>query len=254
MGSIRTVENIAKLVKTSVTTLSLPASRINIGAQQYVTILSKTLDTSIIGPGGLDSSISSSSVYYVYAVFYNSNVYLIGSVSSVSPSGFSQSRKVGAFTTGATSQILEAFYCGQVLTSGEWQSYIPTFTGFGTVSGVDAWWKRNGSSIIIKCKFATGTCTATEARMSLPAGLTSGTVNALTYLGEFAQSLVYAGGFQVYVENGVSYLTFGSTDSGNIGYTKRNGSQVAGNGANIGFVTAEFPITEWAGSGTQFIW
>jgi hypothetical protein len=134
---------------------------------------------------------------------------------------------------------------------GEWTAYTPTFTGFGTVSGLAAFYKQSGSSIIIKCKFTTGTCTSTEARISLPSGLTSGTTNALTYIGDFAESIVYGGSLQVYVENSASYLTFGSTDASTVGFTKRNATAIAGNGVDICFTTAEFPISQWAGANTN---
>src|SRR5690606_19435168 len=55
----------------------------------------------------------------------------------------------------------------------DWTAYTPSFTGFGTVSGVSAWHKRVGSNLLLKWVFTSGTTTATEARMSLPTGLTS---------------------------------------------------------------------------------
>jgi hypothetical protein len=106
MGSIRTIENIAKLVKTSVTTLSLPASRINIGAMQYVTS-ALTLNTAVVYPtlGGMDVAVAAGSLYYVYAVVSSNTVYLIASLNSSLPAGFTAARAVGGFTTNASSQI-----------------------------------------------------------------------------------------------------------------------------------------------------
>jgi ribosomal protein L11 len=107
MGSIRTIESIAKLVKTSVTTLSLPASRVNIGAAQYNTA-ALTLNTATVGVGGVDVAVAASSTYTVYAVVSSSSIYLVASLNSDNPSGFSQARRVGSFTTNSTSQIIEA--------------------------------------------------------------------------------------------------------------------------------------------------
>ena len=104
MGSIRTVEQIAKLVKTSVTTLSLPASRVNIGAAQYVTA-ALTLNTAVTGVGGVDVAISAGQLYYLYAVVSSGTVYLIAFLNSSLPSPFTQARAVGGFTTNASSQI-----------------------------------------------------------------------------------------------------------------------------------------------------
>jgi hypothetical protein len=104
MGSIRTVESIAKLVKTSVTTLSLPASRINIGAQQYVTS-ALTLNTAVTGVGGVDVAVAAGSLYTVFAVVSSNVVYLIASLNASLPAGFTQARAVGGFTTNASSQI-----------------------------------------------------------------------------------------------------------------------------------------------------
>jgi hypothetical protein len=106
-SSIRTPESIAKLVKLTVTTLSLPISRINIGALSYITsALTLTLNTSY-GPGYLDvaGGPAAGSLYYVYAVVSSSTVYLIASLNSSLPAGFTAARAVGGFTTNSSSQI-----------------------------------------------------------------------------------------------------------------------------------------------------
>lgn len=104
MGSIRRSENIAKLVKLTATTAQLPASVINIGAQQYSTS-ALTLNTAVVGVGGVDATIAASSVYTVYAVVSSSTVYLIASLNSALPSGFTTARVVGGFVSDASSQI-----------------------------------------------------------------------------------------------------------------------------------------------------
>lgn len=54
---------------------------------------------------------------------------------------------------------------------GDWQSYTPTLTGFGTLTNVSFLWKRVGDSIIIVGRFVAGTPTATPATFTLPSGL-----------------------------------------------------------------------------------
>jgi hypothetical protein len=101
--------------------------------------------------------------------------------------------------------------------------------------------------MVVKVKFDSGTTTATEARISLPPNLTSGTVNALTLLGPYARNTNAATANQVYIENAVSYITMGRADGSLVGYTKRNGNDICSSGEIIGFTTAPFPIAEWAG-------
>lgn len=55
-------------------------------------------------------------------------------------------------------------------------AYTPTFTGFGTVSSVDCTWYRLGPGIILTLRWGNGTVSATEARVSLPSGLTADSV------------------------------------------------------------------------------
>lgn len=91
-------ENIGTLTGTSNTTLQLTASVITVGAQQYTTGV-LALDIDVSGFGGLDSTKAANTVYYVYAVVSSEAVGLIGSTSSVAPTGFSNSKRVGAFYT-----------------------------------------------------------------------------------------------------------------------------------------------------------
>lgn len=53
----------------------------------------------------------------------------------------------------------------------EWQSYTPTFTGFGTVTNINAKWRRVGSNVEIYIKASTGTHTAVSNRITLPNGI-----------------------------------------------------------------------------------
>src|SRR5690606_14204021 len=50
-----------------------------------------------------------------------------------------------------------------VKADSDWQTYTPTFQGFGTVSNVAFKYRKNGPNLEIEGVFTTGTPTATEA-------------------------------------------------------------------------------------------
>jgi hypothetical protein len=141
---------------------------------------------------------------------------------------------------------------------GEWQSYTPTFTGFGTVSTQVFQYRRVGSSMEIRGGFASGVPTATEARVSLPSGFTIASVvgGAVQPVGSYFQNkgLATQKGGAVFIEASVTYLTFG--EYGTFGTTavnalaKQNGDKVIENGDSVRFTAVAIPIAEWSGSGT----
>ena len=118
--SIRTSENIAKLNKASATTLTLAASRANVGAYQYVTASNITLSTGTVGFNGVDAALQNSTLYYVYAVIQSGNLGLCASTSSTGPAGFSQSRMVGSFNTDSSGNIalVEPAFDGNTTNTG----------------------------------------------------------------------------------------------------------------------------------------
>jgi len=107
VGTIRKPEAISKLAKLTATTLSLPASTLNIGGQQYNTLAALTLNTATVGAGGVDATVAAGAIYTVYAVISSGQVYLIASLNSSLPSGFTQARAVGGFNTNGASQIVQ---------------------------------------------------------------------------------------------------------------------------------------------------
>lgn len=79
------------------------------------TLGSLTLGTAISGPGGIDTgSVAASTFYYVYTIVHSNSIKLIASISSTSPTGFTQYKKVGAFYTDSSSNIFKAYYFGEV--------------------------------------------------------------------------------------------------------------------------------------------
>jgi len=59
-------------------------------------------------------------------------------------------------------------------------AYTPTFTGFGTPSSVNFWYRQVGDRLEIRGNFVTGTTTATPGLISLPSGFTIDTARINT--------------------------------------------------------------------------
>lgn len=130
----------------------------------------------------------------------------------------------------------------------DWQSYTPTFTGFGTPTSVQFQWRRVGADLEVRGKFTSGTSTATEGRVSFPSGLTSGDTNlipSLQHIGMAASSATAANSRTVLIEPSVTYFTFGVTTSGPL--TKANGSTLFGSGETCAFF-GKVPIAGWSSS------
>jgi len=121
-----------------------------------------------------------------------------------------------------------------------WQGYTPTFQGFGTPTNVEFEWRQVGENVEIRGKLTAGTSTAVEARVGLPAGLTSaGTslIPSLQMVGSLARSSSgTAVTFHVLQEPSVSYMTFSQVvASGSAGLTKLNGDGLLANGITASF-------------------
>lgn len=61
---------------------------------------------------------------------------------------------------------------------GEWQSYIPTITGWTSISNMDIKYRRVGSSIEVAGRFTGNSSTASSGSIPLPSGLTARAINA----------------------------------------------------------------------------
>lgn len=133
----------------------------------------------------------------------------------------------------AVTSLLETSVEVPVVTA--WQSYTPTFQGFGTggtgPTNIEFEWRQVGGNVEIRGKFTSGTSTAVEARIGLPAGLTSaGTsvIPSLQITGVSTRSISDAGSFHVLIEPSVTYLTLGRMNATNSGLTKITGSNFLG--------------------------
>lgn len=132
-----------------------------------------------------------------------------------------------------------------------WVSYTPTFTGFGTVSGVSIWSRRVGDTLHVRGRFTGGTSTATEARVTLgfngvDGGISSDAtkVPSLQFAGTGAIGANTGAQHTVLIESNVGYLTFGLQGSSNAGLTKHLGNAFLSSGVTLSF-TAEVPISGW---------
>lgn len=127
-----------------------------------------------------------------------------------------------------------------------WTAYTPTFTGFGTVSGVSCYHKRNGEQLQVRCTFTPGTTTATEARVSFPGSLVAAsTIPTLEYAGAAVIRVTTNGFSSVLREPSVSYFTFGRDDGSSNAFAKFNGSTWVVSGNAVSFL-AEVPINGWS--------
>lgn len=119
----------------------------------------------------------------------------------------------------------------------DWQSYIPTLTGFGTPAATSFWWRRNGQNIEIRGVFTSGTSTATEARVSLPSGYTSGgsslIPSSLHEVGTGARQNANGFTLPIFVEQSVGYVVFGIASGTASGYVKQNGNSITNSGENV---------------------
>lgn len=135
-----------------------------------------------------------------------------------------------------------------VSTDSDWQAYTPTFTGFGTVTSISAYYRKNGNNVEIKCKATAGTPTATEARISLPAGLvTSSIISTLEKVGSLDRATGFAAGYfypTVLVEPSLTYVTFGAQGSGTAALVKRNGNEILTTSEPFSLI-ASIPIQGW---------
>lgn len=150
---------------------------------------------------------------------------------------------------------------GAITTDTEWAAYTPTITGFGSATGVDVKWRRDGSDMLIQGYFVSGTATATQARVSLPNSvLVSSTVQTSpkNHWGTFIREVSSGDkGGPILPVAGQSYVNFGpvavfGTSSTGVSLTAANGDALAASGTIISF-NARVPISGWEGYSSAFL-
>ena len=133
----------------------------------------------------------------------------------------------------------------------DWQSYTPTFTGFGTATAVEMFYRRIGDTLQVRGNFTCGTNTATEARMSIPTGLTTAAFPSIRIAGTVipqGSSTTYFGSYLL-VEPSVSYFTFGMQFSTINALTKTNANNLTSSGKIA--IEGEVPITGYSSNVTM---
>jgi hypothetical protein len=129
----------------------------------------------------------------------------------------------------------------------DWQSYTPTFTGFGTPSSVSFQYCRDGDTLWVKGTFLPGTTTATEARVSFPSGLTSdSSLPTISVAGDVGATSGSATTIipVALVEPSVTYFTFGYLQGANSNLTKQNGN--SGFASSTVSLLASVKVAGWA--------
>lgn len=134
-------------------------------------------------------------------------------------------------------------------------AYTPTFTGLGTVTGVNFVSWKEGANLLVKGTFTTGTPTATEARVSLGFGGGNSNATALSTLPTLSaagttevtnfSSTVYK--ISALIEPSVSYITMGNQASTVGGLSKQNGNDLFGASVTVS-VLLKIPIQGWSSS------
>jgi len=128
-----------------------------------------------------------------------------------------------------------------------WNSYTPTTSGLGTISDVSCFWRRVASSMDIKCRFATGTASASEAQISLPNSkvISSKLPSPFSIVGtaiEGANSTTYFGAYMVGTA-GDTFLNVSHQSSSSSAFTVVNGDAI---GSSTSFMfEASVPIEGW---------
>lgn len=152
------------------------------------------------------------------------------------------------FSDGSNWQVTEHF------SNTPWEAFTPASTqGFGTISNGNFVWRRvGGENVEIRSKWQVGTSAASEARISLPTGLTSGTstpIPAITTCGTWSfEDTAYQSG-AILITSGVAYVNFGyPSTGGTVGAATqlqaRLGNSIAGNNVIAGFF-ASVPVANW---------
>lgn len=128
----------------------------------------------------------------------------------------------------------------------DFQSYTPTFTGFGTVSGSNFQYRRVGSNVEIMGFFTAGTPTAVQAQITLPLGLsTSSSITSKQIYGYGGNNQAETSLYAILESPSVGYMLFGFPDvAGGLG-TFINGNDTVSTG-NTFTLNASIPIQGWS--------
>lgn len=129
---------------------------------------------------------------------------------------------------------LEKIYTLQVPVTTAWASFTPVFTGVGTATNIEFWWRQRGQNYEISGRYTWGTVTATPPGISLPNSASVGTtVSASNHLlGQAASTNVNAGYYTVYTQASATQIFIGVSNAAIAGLTSTNASAFGGAGGS----------------------
>lgn len=132
----------------------------------------------------------------------------------------------------------------------EWTSYTPSFTGFGTVSSSQFYWKRIGDSMVVNGIFTAGSTSATTAGISLPSGTSVSTsfITSAFNAGQYTRNVNSSGANKGYVilEDGQTEINLSARGDNNP-FTRAAGDACFDTGNSGGVYTTPFKIQGWNG-------
>lgn len=169
----------------------------------------------------------------------------IGASASTTTTLNTQGESVDLVYDGVSNWVVSNRHIPSVITA-----YTPTFTGFGTVTGVDIYWKRIGDSAYIYGRVTAGTVSSSAWSMTLPSGTAKG-VTGVAIVGDWGRN--NGGGTAVKrgvltLSSGASVLNMGSDDytGTNSPTASLNGNSIFGSSQDM-VLRCTVPITGWNG-------
>ena len=149
MGQVLGKDNIQTVTISDTTELTLPASRITLGGQQYRNTADIIVDLTTTGANGLDTgSLAADTLYHLYAVLSAGSLALVASTNSTTPTGFTLFKKIAKFRTflgGATVAAIRNTLIGDSEKNQEettdWATHTPSDPSQFTSSSSSARWR-----------------------------------------------------------------------------------------------------------------
>lgn len=252
------------------TTGTIAGSEARIGLPSGLTIGGNTgADTILCGQWGRDAAVAA--VYYMQATTGDTYLTVGRQKTDASANNATDTYLGNGVSTSTTRNTVWATgipiseFSGQGIVPmlaednlSEWQIYTPTFTGFGTAASVNLEYRRIGDSLDIRGYFTTGTCTATEAQVTLPNSLTIGGNNSTgtQILGKGHRGYSTVGkDITVLGTVGDAFLNFALIADGTSSdaTVAMNGNALIGDASRMVFTAWGIPITEWAGSQNSLV-
>lgn len=132
-------------------------------------------------------------------------------------------------------------------TNPVWTAYTPTFVGFGTVTGIECYWMRDGADVLLRLKFISGTSTAVPGTISLPnSGVVGTTVPSIAVLGYGNRNVAGADLYCLVASTTATVLTVNVSSATTHFAQAINANSIIASGDNLS-CNARVPIAGWGG-------